>query len=228
MKMPLIIGLALAGMTSVASADVHTFPHTLEIAGRLIDSPLGDVEIPYQATLADADISIMPSMTPPTTNMYHYETEPAFPVRLDGLRTDFALLLRGGAGHCDADPDAELVWNLTMSYRPVAIVSGTEYSLPGDGLITFIKPHGDPQPLPVLCDDEELRHGAPVVFLIESAITLYAGGDEGASSRLVIDPASRIVIETALPAPSAGLCVILSGLLASASRKRSPLAGADR
>ncbi|MBL8746879.1 MAG: hypothetical protein JNK58_11050 [Phycisphaerae bacterium] len=213
-----MIGLLAGAIASSAHAETYTFPHTFEIAGRLVNSPLGSVEIPYQAMQSLGDITITPGIAPPTAFEYHYEDVPAFSVGLEGSRTNFAVLLTDGRGNCDSDADDDSLWHLTMEYRPVALIGGVEYRMARNGTVSFSRPHSDPQPLPIGGGEEELRHGAPVVFLFESAITLWAEGDEMSGSFLTIDPASKIVIEESIPAPAGGLVSLLA--VASLNRRR--------
>lgn len=222
MKMFVLIGLAAASVASVASAEVFTFAHTLEVAGRLRNTPLGSVEIPYQSMHGEADISITEGIEP-VAHEYGYESDPEFHVAIDGTRTDFAVLFTQGRGESIADDNAPGMWNLHMSFVPVAIIGGEEYRLPGvDGAISFIRPHQDPQPLPLGGGDEELRHGTPVVFLIESPIVLWAGGDDSSDRSFTIDAASRIIIEEqVVPMPSGVALCALTFLRLNSRRRRA-------
>lgn len=219
MRQVAMIGLLVGVCAGSTVAETFTFPHRLEIAGRLVNTPLGSAEIPYQATQGEGNIAITPGVMPPTTFDYGYETTPTFAVDLGGVRMNFALLLMNGRGRCDADAEDPALWRLQMEYIPVALIGGVEYRLPGDGMISFSRPHLDPQPLPVASDDEEARHGTPVVFLIESAITLWADGDDTSESFLVIDSASRIVIEESVPAPASGCLLGVIGAFVFGRRR---------
>jgi hypothetical protein len=220
-----IMGLIVSACAAAASAETFSFPHVLEISGRLSGTPIGSMEIPYQAVHAHGDIDISPGAAPPTTFEYHYEDTPTFHVSVGEGRTDFAVLLRQGGGRTDQDAQDQTMWNLMMGYELVAMVGDIEYRLPGDGMMSFVRPHADPQPLPILGDDDEiddgdgLRHGAPVVFLIESPLTLFESGDARSQSFVTIDAASRIVIEEAIPAPAAGVGLAVLAA-AGASRRR--------
>jgi MYXO-CTERM domain-containing protein len=221
-----IMGLVVGACAAAASAETFTFPHVLEISGRLSGTPIGSMEIPYQSTHGNGDITISPGAAPPTTFEYHYEDTPTFHVGVGEGRIDFAVLLRQGGGRTDQDAQDGAMWNLMMGYELVAMVGEVEYRLPGDGLISFIRPSADPQPLPIEGDDDDIdqgdghRHGAPVVFLIESPLTLFESGDARSQSFVTIDAASRIVIEEAVPAPAAGLGLAVLSALGAGRRRR--------
>ncbi len=144
------------------------------------------------------------------------------------LLTTFALLLTDGRGRCDADAEDPGLWRLHMEYVLMALIGGVEYRLPGDGMISFSRIHPDPQPLPVGGNDEA-RHKNPVVFLIGSAVTLWANGDDTSASFLVIDSASRIVIEESIPTPAPGCLFGVVGVcnLVRPRRQRHGIAESD-
>lgn len=219
MKKSVLIGLAAAGASSVASAEVLTFAHTFEVVGRLNNTALGTADVPYQSMHGEANIAITEGVMP-VAYTYAYESDPEFHVSLDAPRTDFAVLFRSGHGRSEVS-EMPGMWNLFMEYMPVAIIGDVEYRMAGDDAgIRFIRPHQDPQPLPVEGgDEEELRHGTPVVFLIESPIVLWANGDANSQSSFTIDTSSRLLIESAV-VPGPGTPLLAGAVLVLAVRRR--------
>lgn len=199
-----------------------TFPHTLEIGGSLTNTPLGTITFPYQSTESETDITFEEGESPVAFE-YAYDGEAAFTVStvIDGVGegSSFSFFLRQGHGDSTEDSEVPDQWLLTMHYQPVFLIGGTEYTLPDNELLTFVRPHADPQPLPTPEGGEDLRHGTPVVLLIDSPITLFENGVRGSNSFVTIDADSRIVISEPVPSPaSAGLAVL--GLAVVSGRRR--------
>jgi hypothetical protein len=219
---PVVVLAAFVAVGPSARADVFEFPHILEISGALVGTPLGTAEIPYQASNLEVPISIETAPVPPALFSYSYLADPAFPVDLElPGRGGFDLRFEDAGGESTADPADESRWLLTMRYRPVALVGGVEYTLPEGGVLTFVRPHGDPQPLPV--ESDELRHTDPVVFLIKEPIFLFPTGDVRSMSLVRIDAASRIVINAAhepVPAPGGVILLLGAGVTSLRPRKR--------
>lgn len=213
--------VAVASCTGAhASAATYEFPHVFEASATLTNTPLGSTNLPYQAVHGHGFITISDTPSPPHANEYAYDEHPHFILDLNA-RSLFDVEFEGLGGFTIQDPEDESTWILTISYRPIVHIGEVEYRMPGDGVLTFIKDHADPQPLDLgLGGSEELRHGTPVVLLFENPITLFAGGDPQADSFLTFDGSSRLVIESAIPAPGTMLA-FAPCLLAACRRSRS-------
>lgn len=216
--------LAAIGIVAApSSAAVYEFPHLLELSGSLHETALGSAEIPYQSVHAHGEIDISKAAAPAYFN-YDYLHHPHFGISLDPHEEPhehrqgvFSILFQGLGGQTVQDPEDDTMWILTMHYRPMAIIGDDLYTLPGDGTITFTKHHPDPQPLD-LGDDSD-RHGAPVVFLIESPLILFLYGDHRSGQMVMIDANSRLIIETAVPGPASGLLLASAGLILHRRRR---------